>query len=60
MNRLTPPALVVIRAFGKYERGAMITDPLLIRAILDGGNSACVIVPALPVPVPDTTTTPEH
>lgn len=60
MNRPTPAALVVLRPFGKYERGAMITDPASIRAVLDGGNSACVVVPALPSPPADVTTTPEH
>lgn len=48
MNRTTPSALVVLHAFGRYGRGDMITDPAAIRAILDGGNSALVVVPVLP------------
>lgn len=48
MNRPTPSALVVLHAFGRYGRGDVITDPAAIRAVLDGGNSALVLVPVLP------------
>lgn len=48
MNRPTPAALIVLHAFGRYNRGDMITDPATIRAILDGGNSALVVIPVLP------------
>lgn len=49
MNKIVPSALVVSRAFGRYKRGDIITDPVAIRAVLDGGNSAFVVVPVLPV-----------
>lgn len=55
MNRPTPTALVVLHAFGRYNRGDVITDPATIQAILAGGNSNLVLVPVLP---PTGTTTP--
>ncbi len=60
MNKPTPPALVVLHAFGRYGRGDMITDPATIRAILDGGNSALVVVPVLPAGGVTATSTEEH
>ena len=48
MNRPTPSALVVLHAFGRYNRGDVITDPAAIQAILAGGNSNLVLVPVLP------------
>ncbi len=48
MNRSVPTALVVLHAFGRYGRGDLITDPDTIQAILNGGNSALVLVPVLP------------
>ena len=48
MNRSAPTALVVLHAFGRYGRGDLITDPDTIQAILNGGNSALVLVPVLP------------
>ncbi len=48
MNRTVPAALVVLHAFGRYGRGDLITDPDTIQAIVNGGNSALVVVPALP------------
>ena len=43
MNRPTPTALVVLHAFGRYNRGDVITDPATIQAILAGGNSNLVV-----------------
>lgn len=60
MNRPTPSALVVLHAFGRYGRGDMITDLGTIRAILDGGNSALVVVPVLPETSATPATTLEH
>ena len=48
MNKPVPTALVVLHAFGRYSRGDLITDPASIQAILNGGNSALVLVPAMP------------
>ena len=48
MNRPTPTALVVLHAFGRYNRGDVITDPAAIQAILAGGNSNLVLIPVLP------------
>ena len=48
MNRPTPTALIVLHAFGRYNRGDVITDPATIQAILAGGNSNLVLVPVLP------------
>ena len=48
MNKPVPTALVVLHAFGRYGRGDLITDPDAIQAILNGGNSALVLVPVLP------------
>lgn len=57
MNRVIPAALVVLHPFGRYSRGDLITDPDTIQAILNGGNSALVLVPVLPSaePVPSKT-----
>ena len=56
MNRPAPTALIVLHAFGRYNRGDVITDPATIQAILAGGNSNLVLVPVLPstgaTPVP--------
>lgn len=60
MTNITPAALVVLRAFGKYGRGDLITDPNAIRAILDGGNSSLVVVPALPAAATGPADTSEH
>ncbi len=59
MNRSAPPALVVLHAFGRYGRGDLITDPDTIQAILNGGNSALVLVPVLP-PTGSNTSKVEH
>lgn len=59
MTKTMPSALVVLHAFGRYGRGDMITDPLAIKAVLDGGNSALVVVPVVPVAAPASTST-EH
>ncbi len=48
MNRPTPTALIVLHAFGRYNRGDVITDPATIQAVLAGGNSNLVLVPVLP------------
>ena len=48
MNKPVPTALVVLHAFGRYGRGDLITDPNAIQAVLNGGNSALVLVPVLP------------
>ena len=48
MNKTVPTALVVLHAFGRYSRGDLITDPEAIQAILNGGNSALVLMPAMP------------
>lgn len=60
MTKTIPTALVVLHAFGKYGRGDLITDPTVIRAILDGGNSSLVVIPALPASPPDATTASGH
>lgn len=60
MTKTTPTALVVLHAFGKYGRGDLITDSTVIQAILNGGNSSLVVIPALPVSPPDETTTSGH
>lgn len=52
MNRPTPSMLVVLHAFGRYGRGDMIVDPVAIRAVLDGGNTALVVIPAPLVAIP--------
>ena len=59
MTKPTPTALVVLHAFGRYGRGDLITNPDAIQAILNGGNSALVLVPVLP-PVESTTSKAEH
>ncbi len=59
MNRPAPAALVVLHAFGRYGRGDLVTDPDAIQAILNGGNSALVLVPVLP-PTEPTTSKAEH
>lgn len=60
MTKTTPTALVVLHAFGKYGRGDLITDSTVIQAILNGGNSSLVVIPALPASPPDETTTSGH
>lgn len=59
MTKTTPSALVVLHAFGRYKRGDMITDPVAIKAVLDGGNSALVVVPVIPT-VDHSSTSTEH
>lgn len=60
MNRPTPSAVIVLHAFGRYSRGDMITDAATIRAILDGGNSALVVIPVLPAPPTPSIAAGEH
>ena len=60
MTKPVPAALVVLHAFGRYGRGDLITDPNAIQAILDGGNSALVLAPALPQGAAETASTTEH
>ncbi len=60
MNRPTPTALVVLHAFGRYNRGDVITDPATIQAILAGGNSNLVLVPVLPSTGTTTASSGEH
>ena len=59
MTKPTPTALVVLHAFGRYNRGDLITSPDVIQAILNGGNSALVLVPVLP-PAETTISKAEH
>jgi hypothetical protein len=35
--------LVVVRAFGPYERGDVITDPQVVAEMLAGENAAAVV-----------------
>ena len=60
MNKSVPTALVVLHAFGRYNRGDLITDPTAIQAILNGGNSALVLVPAMPPTAPTSSPVAEH
>ena len=60
MNKSVPTALVVLHAFGRYNRGDLITDPAAIQAILNGGNSALVLVPAMPPIAPTSSPVAEH
>ncbi len=60
MNRPTPTALVVLHAFGRYNRGDVITDPATIQAILAGGNANLVLVPVLPSTGTTATPSGEH
>ena len=53
MTQPNPTALVVLHAFGRYNRGDLITSPDVIEAILNGGNKALVLVPALPPSAPN-------
>lgn len=59
MTKPIPSALVVLHAFGRYKRGDLITDPVAVKAVLDGGNSALVVVPVLPSTDPVSNST-EH
>lgn len=49
MNRPLPSALVVLHAFGVYNKGDLIQDPGAIAAILSGGKVAFVLPTILPV-----------
>lgn len=60
MNRPTPSMLVVLNAFGRYGRGDMIVDPVVIQAILDGGNNSLVVIPAPLVATVSPGATAEH
>ena len=60
MNKTVPTALVVLHAFGRYSRGDLVTDPETIQAILSGGNSALVLVPAMPPVASTSPPTAEH
>ena len=60
MNKPVPTALVVLHAFGRYNRGDLITDPEAIQAILNGGNSMLVLVPAMPPVAPISSPMAEH
>ena len=60
MNRPTPAALVVLHAFGRYNRGDVITDLVTIQAILAGGNSNLVLIPVLPTTGTTPASTGEH
>ena len=60
MNKPVPTALVVLHAFGHYNRGDLITNPETIQAILSGGNSALVLAPAMPPPASTSSANAEH
>lgn len=40
-------AVVVLHAFGSYQRGQVISDPSTVAAILNGGHAKMVIATAL-------------
>ena len=51
MTVSTINAVVVLHAFGSYNKGQVLTDQTVIAAILSGGNAAMVIrtqVPGVP------------
>ena len=50
MTENHPDALVVLHAFGAYFRGQLLTDPVVIAAILGGGNASLVVRTRLPLP----------
>ena len=43
MTSVLPSAIVVLHAFGPYPRGALLTDPTIISAILNGGHASMVV-----------------
>ena len=42
--------LVVVRAFGRWEKGDVIADPVAMLAVLDGENRSDVVRVSLPAP----------
>lgn len=46
-------ALTVVRAFGEYQKGASITDPVEVSKILAGHNQRDVVKLSAPDPAPD-------
>jgi hypothetical protein len=39
----TPSLLVVLRPFGQYKRGDIVSDPATTKAVLDGGHHSSVV-----------------
>ncbi len=46
--------LVVVRAFGAYEKGQIISDPGQVSAVLSGEHITCVVRIAAPPAAPAT------
>jgi len=57
MTTTYPAALVVVRPFGRYKRGDLISDTTTVQAVLTGGNSALVVGTTAPATASSSTTT---